>query len=160
MQFSACNRILITYILVPNKKGSYMPRKTINLSFDELVAEVRRRQKLLPRLQQKAARLEAELAEVRNEIRTLGGVVPVAKATGRKALAQRKRAQNKMSLAQAILGVLSKDEPKSVQQIIKDVQKAGYKTTSRNFSTIIHQTLAREKKRIAKVGRGLYQLKG
>ncbi len=137
-----------------------MPRTSIKLSIDELIAEIRRRQKQLPRLKRKAANLEAQLAAVRGEISALGvSAVPGRKAA-MKPVARRKRARNKVNLSKAILGVLSKDAPKSIQAIIKDVQKGGYKSTSKSFATIVHQALAREKKQIVKAGRGLYRLKG
>lgn len=132
-----------------------MHRK-VKLSMSDLVAELRRRQKLLPLLKQKAKRLEAQLAQIREEIEVLEGA---AAALGHRPVVRAKQGRNKVSLSQAILSVLSKDKPKSVQAIIEDVLKSGYKTTSKNFSTIVHQTLGREKKHIEKVGRGLYRLK-
>lgn len=147
-----------------------MPKSKIKLSIAELIAELRRRQQKLPRLQRLAARLEKQLAAVRAEIVALGGAVSIARsaaAAGRKSSAKsagasgglRRRPRNKVSLSETLLSVLDKEKPKSVQTIIADVKAAGYKTTSPNFDTIIYQTIAREKKRIEKVGRGLYKLK-
>lgn len=138
----------------------HMPRTQIKLSLSELIAEVRRRQKKVPGLKRKAARLEKQLAAIREEIAALGGAQSPVRAALRKPAVRRKRARNKVSLSKAILGVLSKETAKPIKAIIKDVQKAGYKSTSKNFATIIHQALAREKKQIVKAGRGLYRLKG
>lgn len=147
-----------------------MPRTKINLSVNDLLAELRRRQKNLPRLRKLAARLEKKLASVREEIAALGGQVFSAVSTGKlvqksgpksaaKQAGGRKRPRNKMNLADALVSVLEKDKPKSVKTLIADVKAAGYKTTSANFDTIVYQTLSRQKNRIVKVGRGLYKLK-
>jgi hypothetical protein len=148
-----------------------MPRAKITLSVAELIAELRRRQQKLPRLQKLAAQLEKKLASVRAEIAALGGSIapgasggaarrqvraPAAKTAGPKPA---RRPRNKMSLAEALLSVLDKNEPKSVKTIIAEIKAGGYKTTSPNFDTIVYQTIARERKRIEKVGRGLYKLK-
>lgn len=151
-----------------------MPRTKITLSIAELLAELRRRQEKLPRLQKLAANLEKKLASVRAEIAALGGQVvstvtagkpgrkpgpkPGAKPAAKKATGG-KRPRNKMNLADALVSVLTKDRPKTVKTLIADVKAAGYKTTSANFDTIVYQTLSREKDRIVKVGRGLYKLK-
>jgi hypothetical protein len=153
-----------------------MPRK-ISLSIDELLAELTRRQSKLPRLQKQAARLQKQLAVVTGEIEALGGAVvarakPGPKPGKKSAKAKQakpakpaakkvsKRPRNKMNLSVALLGVLSKTEPMSVKAIIEAVKMAGYKTSSKNFATIVYQTLSREKKRVEKVGRGIYKLKG
>lgn len=147
-----------------------MPRAKISLSIDELLAELTRRQSKLPRLQKKAAKLQKQLAAVTAEIEALGGAVVARAKPGRKpgpqpkagkpaAKKAAKRPRNKMNLSVALLNVLSKSEPMSVKAIIEAIKKAGYKTSSKNFATIVYQTLAREKKRVEKVGRGIYKLK-
>ncbi|MCS6771148.1 MAG: hypothetical protein NZ740_03890 [Kiritimatiellae bacterium] len=134
------------------------------MTLAELMAEVQRRRKMLPVLQKKAAQLEKELAVVRAEIEALGGTMPAATSVGRRqkvkaaGSARRSRPKNKVSLADAIVSVLSKSEAKPVKQIMREVVASGYKTTSRNFETIIYQTLARDN-RIEKAGRGQYKLK-
>jgi septal ring factor EnvC (AmiA/AmiB activator) len=152
-------------------EGVFMPRAKITLSNAELVAELRRRQKKLPKLQNLAAQLEQKLAAVRAEIAALSGALapvsandsahnqhrtPAATLENAKPV---RRPRNKMSLAEALISVLDKNEPKSVKTIIAEIKASGYKTTSANFDTIVHQTIARERKRIEKVGRGLYKLK-
>lgn len=143
-------------MLVNHNEGVTM-RGKVKLSISDLIAELRRRRKLVPLMKQKAKRLEAQLAQIREEIKVLEGADAALK---RKPVAAVNRGRNKVSLSRAILSVLSKDKPKSVKNIIEDVLKSGYKTTSRNFSTIVYQTLNREKKHIEKAGRGLYRLKG
>lgn len=153
-----------------------MPRRKITLTINELIAELHRRQQQLPRLQKLAADLEKKLAGIRAEIAALGGDVsapataakpgikpgrkPGAKAPAAPAAKKpASRPRNKMSLAEVLVSVLDKSHPKTVKTIMADVKAAGYKTTSENFDTIIYQTLSREKKRVEKVGRGLYKLK-
>lgn len=135
-----------------------MPKiSKITLTTDALLAEIRRRRNRLPKLRRLAARLESKLAAVRADIASLGGDAKVAvarpKATGRK------RPKNKITLAAAIVKVLSKDAPKSVPEIARAVRKAGYRSVSRTFHTIIYQTLAKEKQ-VKKAARGRYVLKG
>lgn len=146
-----------------------MPKSISAVSTAQLVAEIaRRQQKQLPRLRKQAAKLVKQLAAINAQIAELGGTVsakpqakPATKSKGKtKAAAGGKRPRNKISLAEAILAVLSKDKPMNAKQIIAAVKNNGYKTTSGNFETIVYQTLAREKKRVAKASRGHYVLKG
>lgn len=139
-----------------------MPKTSKSLSVAELLAELSRRQRKLPGLKRMAARLEKRLARVRAEIAALGGsgkpaaASHAAKASGKK---PRRRPRNKITLADAIVKALVKDKPKSVPQIAADVQKAGYRSSSKTFTTIIYQTVAKDG-RVKKVGRGQYVLKG
>lgn len=135
-----------------------------SLTFKELMAELQRHQRKLPALQRKAAKLQKQLDAVLAEIEVLSGGAskkrggrPVAAKTGEAKSGTRLR--NKQNLAEAIVAVLDKTHPKTPTEIINAVKSGGYKSTSRNFSTIVYQALARDKKRIAKAGRGLYTLK-
>lgn len=135
-----------------------------SLTLKELMAELQRHQRKLPALRRKAAKLQKQLDAVLAEIDVLSGNTS-KKKVGRPAAAttarpkSSKRARNKQSLTEAIIAVLDKTHPKTPTEIINAVKAGGYKTTSRSFSTIVYQALAREKKRIAKAGRGLYTLK-
>jgi hypothetical protein len=139
-----------------------MPKTSKSLSVAELLAELSRRQRKLPGLKKMAARLQKRLARVQAEIAAFGGTVKpaapsrAAKAGGKK---PRRRPRNKITLADAIVKTLVKDKPKSVPQIAADVQKAGYRSSSKTFNTIIYQTVAKDG-RVKKVGRGQYVLKG
>ena len=84
---------------------------------------------------------------------------PAAAKRSAKPKAGRRRAKNTVKLADAIVGVLSKDSTLSVPQIAAAVKAAGYTSKSKTFETIIYQTVARDK-RIKRAGRGQYQLKG
>jgi len=137
-----------------------MPKsKAKGLSVADLLAELALRKRKLPRLKKLEARLEKQLAAVQAEIATLSGGGVSAKAPAAKAGRKpRKRPHNKITLADAIAKVLQKDKPKSVPQIAADVQKAGYRSSSKTFQTIIYQTVAKDA-RVKKVGRGQYVLK-
>ncbi|MCZ7591440.1 MAG: hypothetical protein M5U15_04455 [Kiritimatiellae bacterium] len=151
-----------------------MAKSVSSLSTLELIAEInRRRQQQLPRLKEQAAKIEKQLSAINAQIAELSGIAPAAPQTRGKAKKKAaakskaapakggdKRPHNKISLADAILAVLTKDNPMNARQIIAAVKKNGYKTKSDNFETIVYQTLAREKKRIAKASRGHYVLKG
>ena len=140
-------------------------RATVKISLEDLLAQLKKHQARLPKLQRKEKSLLKQLAAVQAEISTLasaiGGVTVAkrgrpAKVAGRR---PRKRAKNKVKLADAIVSVLSKDKSLSVAEIAAAVKAGGYTSTSKTFPTIIFQTLGRDK-RVKRASRGLYQLKG
>ena len=141
-------------------------RANIKMSIEELLAQLKKHQARLPKLQRQERKLLKQLAKVQADIAALGGAVgSISKSSGVKARATRKagrrpakRAKNKIKLADAIVAVLKKDTSLSVPEISKAVQDNGYKSTSKTFQTIIYQTLARDK-RVKRSGRGQYQLK-
>lgn len=144
-------------------------RATVKISLEDLLAQLKKHQARLPKLQRKEKSLLKQLAAVQAEISALGsaiGGVTVAKRgrkPGRPAKAAgrrpRKRAKNKVKLADAIVAVLSKDKSMSVAEIAAAVKAGGYTSTSKTFPTIIFQTLGRDK-RVKRAARGQYQLKG
>ena len=70
------------------------------------------------------------------------------------------RARNAKSLIETVEDILSKaSEPMSVGDIVQAVEGAGYSSNSANFRGIVNQTLIKERRRFAKAGRGLYQMK-
>lgn len=139
----------------------------VKMSVEELLAALKKHQSRLPKLQRQESKILKQLAKVQEEISLLGGAgVAAAKKVraGRKAklgrpVASRKRAKNVLKLADAIVGILSKDTALSVPQIADAVRANGYTSKSKTFQTIIYQTLARDK-RVKRVSRGQYQLKG
>ena len=145
-------------------------RATVKMSVEELLAQLKKHQSRLPKLQRQERKLQKKLAAVQEEIAILGGAVasvPVAKR-GRKAKAVKvkvagrkpvKRAKNKVKLAEAIFAVLSKEKTMSVPEIAAAVKANGYTSKSKTFETIIYQTLGRDK-RVKRPSRGQYQLKG
>ena len=86
------------------------------------------------------------------EIRDAGGS-PRAKHQG----GARRRPRNTMNLADALCELL-REQTMSVTEIAEAVQKAGYKTSSPNFRTIVNQTLLKDG-RFKRMGRGQYTAK-
>lgn len=119
-------------------------------SISELKTEIKRRERQLTTLHRRREKAVAQLQEIDDQISELGGT-----ATGDSPMSGgRKRYRNDSNLADALVDLL-KTQTLSVTQAAIDVQKAGYKTTSPNFRTIVNQTLLRDK-RFKRVGRGLY----
>lgn len=125
------------------------------LSISELRAEIRRRQSGLGRLQRTREKLLTKLASVEREIAErdgdLGGIAGRGRGGGRK------RPRNETNLIEALRKVLS-GKTMSVTEVAGAVQKAGYRTTSPNFRTIVNQTLLK-KQYFKRVGRGKYTAK-
>ncbi|MDX9911651.1 MAG: hypothetical protein RBS39_07465 [Phycisphaerales bacterium] len=131
------------------------------LSARELVAELRRRQGAIGKLEAKRDRLAQQVNELDREIaehrRLLGGG---GAASGRRrvgALRGRPRGGRESTLADALVQVLS-GQVMGVTEVAEAVQSAGYVTNSPNFRTIVNQTLIKDD-RIKKVARGQYTAK-
>jgi chromosome segregation ATPase len=124
--------------------------KLSKASITELQGEIRRRERRLASLERKRERLAAQLSEVEGEIRDLGGQLG-AEGGG-------KRPRNTRNLADALADLLS-DQTLSVTEAAAEVQRAGYRTTSPNFRTIVNQTLLKDN-RFRRVGRGQYTTRG
>ena len=125
-----------------------------NLSVAELQAELRRRQRRVGTLVAKYKRAAAKAETLRRQIEDLGGSVnggPVAVGGARR------RPRNEMNLVDALHKVLS-GKTMTVTDAAEAVQKAGYKTTSSTFRTIVNQTLINSGK-FKRVGRGQYTSK-
>jgi hypothetical protein len=135
-----------------------MPRLKLSLlSTDKLQAEIQRRMKILPKLIR-------QRDELNRQIEALSGTVaevkaPIAKAKPVRAAKGRRRrkARNEVSLTSALATALKDKGPLSVGEATEAVQKAGYKSNSKIFRTIVNQTLAKVKQ-FKKVGRGQYAL--
>ncbi|MBL0926610.1 MAG: hypothetical protein IBJ11_03020 [Phycisphaerales bacterium] len=123
-----------------------------NLSIRELQMEMRRRQRKLSTLHRKREKLITQLRTIDSVIAEHGGSIG-----GGGELVMRKRPKNDSKLADALVAVLT-GKTMSVTDVAEAVQKAGYKTTSPNFRTIVNQTLLRES-RIKRVSRGQYTAK-
>ena len=119
-------------------------------SIQELKSEIKRRERQLTSLHKRREKLVSQLEEVDEQISELGGTATGASPIG----GGRKRYRNDSNLADA-LDELLKNQTLSVTAASVEVQKAGHKTTSPNFRTIVNQTLLRDK-RFKRVGRGLY----
>ena len=69
-----------------------------------------------------------------------------------------KRPQNNLSLMDAVLMVLETEKAKTIPEIITAVEKIGYESDSKNFATIIGQTLKKAGEKVIRVRRGMYAL--
>lgn len=132
-------------------------RALSNVSTVEIQAELRRRQQKLPALKRKQKKLLADLAEVENQLAALG--ISASKRAAISSAPRGRRPKNKKNLADTLASVLSKTKPMRVIEAVAAVKKAGYKTTSNNFNTIVNQTLLKDKKRFKQTGRGKYVVK-
>lgn len=149
-------------------------------SLADLQAEIERRTNELRDLQAQRRDVAAELDRLDREIARHGGVPgvrrrgrppgsgrrgpgrPPAAAGARKKTSRRGRGgarpKNKLSLVDALSQVLT-GKTMGVSEVADAVQKAGYKTTSENFRTIVNQALINNPKAFRKVARGQYTAK-
>ena len=127
-----------------------------NLSIKELQSEIRRRERQVRSLVQKRERLLAELARIEAEIAESDADL-AAQASSIAGRTGRKRPRNDSTLADALAEILS-NKTMSVTEVATAVQRAGYKTTSPNFRTIVNQTRLKDD-RFKKVARGKYTVK-
>ncbi len=133
-----------------------------SMSTEAIAAELARRQNEAPALRDREAELMAELDDVRSQLAGLdvapargrrrgGGRGPGRPVGGRTG---RKRPRNDANLETYLARVL-KGKTMGVTEVANAVKRAGYKTTSPNFRTIVNQTLIRSDK-IKKLARGKY----
>ncbi len=137
-------------------------RKTASLSkvsTNALEAELQRRQETVEDLLAQKEQLIAELDVVERELKkhrvASGGKRVASRGGDRASGGVRKRPRNKLNLVEA-LAKMMKSRTLSVTNAASVVQKAGYKTTSPNFRTIVNQTLLANPKVFKKVSRGNY----
>lgn len=133
-----------------------MARVITTLTYDELRAEIKRRERTLRKLNRKRSVLLRKLAAVDAEIASNGGKAGAIPVRGAKAGGKRPR--NSVSLVEAMAAVMSKDKPMTASDIEKAVTKNGYQSGSATFKTIIFQALGKDK-RFKKAARGQYVLK-
>ncbi|MCX6996235.1 MAG: hypothetical protein NTV49_03920 [Kiritimatiellaeota bacterium] len=145
------------------------------LSIEDLLAEVKRRQKILPKLLRRQAQLRKQLTAIEEQIQSLdsdavqsgaarnvrrmkkGKVRNIAKA-GKASPGPRPR--NTISLMDALLKVLQVEQAMSIPEIIAAVARIGYQSKSKNFGVIVGQTLRTAKEKVVRVRRGAYALAG
>lgn len=126
-----------------------MARTMTDLSIADLQRLLNRRRRQIDKLQRKREKLEKKLAVLDAAIVELGGS---PSGPGR-------RARNTLSLNEAIHQVLEKaDRPLPVGDILEQVQRTGYRSSSANFRGIVNQTLIKDK-HFSAVQRGVYGLK-
>ncbi len=125
------------------------------VSTAKLRTELTRRERQAKQLQGRRDRLLGQLAALDKEIATADGKRAVVRTRrGRRAGAGR-RQRNKMNLVDALRKVLA-NKTMSISDAAEAVQRAGYKTSSANFRTIVNQSLLANRKVFRKVARGQY----
>ncbi len=125
------------------------------ISLSELKAEIRRRERQLVMLHRKRDRLLAELGSLEQEIATQAARTVTAARAQHVVAHQRKRPKNTVILVVALKRVL-KNQTLSVSDAAGAVQRAGYRTSSDNFRTIVNQTLIGNRTGFKKISRGMY----
>ncbi|MFN0012180.1 MAG: hypothetical protein ACKVS8_11120 [Phycisphaerales bacterium] len=121
------------------------------LSVSELQQEIARRARRVRSLQRQRTRVARKLAQLDAAIAAGGGSAAGKGGTGRGVAT---RARNKVPLADALAAVL-KGKRLSVGDAGDAVRKAGYRTTSPNFRTMVNIALL-NKKRFKRTDRGVY----
>jgi hypothetical protein len=116
-----------------------------------LHAELDRR---LADLERRRSRLEAEIAEIDREIQACNGGARSSGSSG----GGGRRPRNTMKLTDALHKLLN-NRTMSVTEMSEAVQRAGYRTSSENFRTIVNQTLISNKRLFKRVARGQYTAK-
>ncbi len=124
----------------------------VRVSVADLQAEIDRR---LRTLDDRRAKLVAQLDAIESEMVAYNGAVSARRATLLKTRRGRKRPRNRTNLVSALTEVLC-DRTMSVTEMSVAVQKGGYRTTSPNFRTIVNQTLINNKQTFKRVARGCY----
>ena len=134
-------------------RGNASPRGLASLSVAELQAEMRRRQRGVKTLHRRRAKLLAKIAELDAQILDRSGTIAAqagltARVTGRK------RPKNDTNLIDALKAAL-KGKTMGVSEVAEAVQKAGYRSSSGNFRTVVNLALLK-KEHFKKVERGRY----
>ncbi len=132
-----------------------------SISFATLQAEVARRTTKAGGMLRKRERLLAQLASVEAKL-ARAGIDPAEAGTstlraGGGGGGVRKRPRNAMNLVDALKKLLD-GKTMSVTEAAEAVQRAGYKSSSKTFRTIVNQTLLKTNN-FRKVARGQYTTK-
>jgi hypothetical protein len=123
------------------------------MSYEDLQRELRRRQRSVGKLQRKRSALVSRLAQLDDQIRSMGGSTNGFAVRGSRGGG---RPRNDMTLTQALQKVLS-GKTLRVTDAADAVQRAGYRTSSSNFRTQVN--IALTKGPFKRVGRGEYTAK-
>lgn len=121
------------------------------VSVEDLRKEIDRRRRSSGKLLRKREKLAAQIEAIDAHLAMLGENIGAAARSG----GGRKRPQNKMGLVPSLAKVLT-GKTMGVTEVSIAVQKAGYKTTSPNFRTIVNQALIKHRDTFKKVERGQY----
>jgi hypothetical protein len=132
--------------------------KLANVSARDLQAELQRRRRAAGPLQRKRERLLAKLAQVENQIQALGEQLEPSRSGRRGAIPGRRRVVNEKPLPEALHEVL-KGKTMGIAELAEAVQKAGFKTHSKNFRIMVNIALTKYPKLFKRVARGQYTTK-
>ncbi|HYE63782.1 MAG TPA: hypothetical protein VD997_17455 [Phycisphaerales bacterium] len=129
-----------------------------NFPLSQLEAELQRRRQAAGPLQRKRERLLTKLAQIEKQIQALGGELDEPRRGRGGAIPGRRRARNEKPLPEALHEVL-KGKTMGIAEIAEAVQKAGFKTHSKNFRVMVNIALTKHPKLFKRVGRGQYTTK-
>ena len=133
-------------------KETEMPRSKLStMSIADLRQEIRRRQKLLPRLKAQRDALSREITELQSL------AAPETRKAARKTR-RRHRAKNKVGLADALAAFVKGKKKVAIGEAMEGVLAAGYKSNARDFRNVVNNMLLTDK-RFKKIGRGEFALK-
>ena len=134
------------------RKPERAVRGLAGVSVGALHAELRRRERVVGKLERKRDKILSKLAAVDKQIAREGGAPGARRGGGR-----RGGKRGGPSLVEA-LRVLLTGKTMSVTEAAEEVQKAGYQTSSPNFRTMVNQSLLK-KDIFKRTGRGMYTAK-
>jgi len=150
------------------KRRRGRPSAIAKLTVSQLMAEVERRRSMVGLLAARRDDLTSQLDAVNAqiaELESIGGMNGLAprRGPGRpkgsgKHRRGRKRQSNEKSLATVLQSVL-RGKTMNVADMAEAAVKSGYKSTSKNFKTIVGLTLLKSKKMFKRVSRGQYTAK-
>ena len=126
------------------------------IAIADLRQEIQRRQKMLPKLIAQRDALNREIAELHGLAKPAVQKETKPQAASRKT--RRRRAKNKISLADALSQFMKGKAKVTIAEAMEGVLSAGYKTKSKAFRPLVNQTLLKDK-RFKSVGRGEFALK-
>jgi len=139
-----------------------------HVPIEAIQAELSRRRRAAGPLIKRRAALAAKLAALDNQLTALGlgsgqeGLAPAMSSLRRSAAPGTRRRgrppRNGVSLVDTLHKLLSGKEL-GVAAAAQAVLDSGYKTASKNFRTVVNQTLLVNKERFKKVARGMYTAK-
>ena len=135
-----------------------MPRSKLStLNIADLRQEIERRQKLLPKLIAQRDALSREITELQGLAAPEAGKAAKTEAVPKKTR-RRRRAKNKVGLADALAGFLKGKKKVAIGEAMEGVLAAGYKSNARDFRSVVNNMLLTDK-RFKKIGRGEFALK-
>ncbi|MBD3674109.1 MAG: hypothetical protein HUJ26_11360 [Planctomycetaceae bacterium] len=146
-----------------------MAKAPSNISLAELQALLDEQKNRLADLKKKQTELQKELDEVNQEISVLEGEGKgkrkgrrgrPAGSGGKKKKVRRRRAKNSKPLKAFVTEVLTDNKKGlTLQQVMDKVQKAGYKSKSKNFKNVLYQCLYHNDQFVLDSDKGIYTLK-